>query len=148
MATGALFALIFCVPVVDTALSPTHHQKKTVVSHGNALFNEPPPSLREVSLAADAVVHGRVLGGSAKAGGFYQPEDSGIITLSRFKILEILQTYGGRPIDAKEITVVHDGGTIDRGDRLQQLEIDNYPQFELGGSTSCSYSGIQNTRLG
>jgi hypothetical protein len=82
--------------------------------------------------AADAVVFGRVLGGVPKEGGFFHRNGPGITTFYRFKVQEILATGADRFVDPSELTIVRDGGSIDRGSKVEKVEVANFPQFELG----------------
>ena len=108
-------------------------EKKPVeVSTGNTLFKAPPPTLREMALSADAVVFGRVLGGVSSDGGFYRKSDPGILTSYRFRVSEVLQSFGGHFVSSEELTVIRDGGAIDRGKKIEKLEILEFPQFEPG----------------
>jgi len=106
-------------------------QKPTVISYGNTYWKEPPPTLREMASGVDTVVYGRVLDATVKAVDFYHPSEPGIVTAHRLKINEILPRPIV-PVDPYEITVIQDGGTIDKGNRIEQREIANFPQLASG----------------
>jgi hypothetical protein len=117
---------------VGLAVAHSHQEKPTHVSIHNIYYNAPPPSLSEMERTADAVVFGRVLGGVSKDGGFFRKSDPGITTSYRFKVHEILAAQGNRAVDPNELTVLKDGGAIDRGNRIDKVVDADFPPFELG----------------
>lgn len=117
---------------VGLALAHSRQEKPTHVSIDNIYYNAPPPSLSEMEKTADAVVFGRVLGGVSKDGGFFRKSEPGITTSYRFKVHEVISAQGKRAVDPNELTVLRDGGSIDRGNRIDKVVDADFPPFELG----------------
>ena len=106
--------------------------KPVVTSITNTYFEGPPASPHDMALAADAVVVGRVLDGRSQDGGFRRPSEPGITTLYRFRVTEVLRQSRGSRIEPGVVTIVRDGGTIDRGDKIEKEEVEDHPQFTTG----------------
>jgi hypothetical protein len=89
----------------------------------------PPPTLREMSLAADAVVRARVVGS--------QPADrqngQRIQTAYQFKISDILHNYGDPIGDERNpLRVLRFGGDRERGGKIVRAYESRFPQFAVG----------------
>lgn len=125
----ALVALAFLPQ--NTASVTGALQKPTRLIIANVEFKAPPPSLDEMKWEAEAVVHGRVLDATPRDGDFYHNTLPGITTYHRFQVESVLWR-GPRPVRSDELLLIRDGGTMDRGDRFEKVEIDVFPQFEVG----------------
>jgi hypothetical protein len=86
----------------------------------------PKATLADTILAVDAVVRVRVLGSTVR-------DTKDLVTAYRLKVEEIIQAFGGRAVDASEITLLRDVGERDRGAYIERL-IENppFPPIELG----------------
>jgi hypothetical protein len=105
--------------------------KPTEVIFANPYFKEPPPSLAQMLQSAGAVLYGRIVGGASKDGGYYRKADRGITTFYRLKIHQVLKSADAHPVD-QEVTIARDGGSLDRGKKIERVEVTGFPQFEFG----------------
>jgi hypothetical protein len=95
-------------------------------------FIGPPDTLKEMILAADAVVYGRIL--AAAANDSVSPIGGALVrTAYRVKVNELLHTLGGHPIDTDHIVVLREGGDRDRGTHIERVVQENFPSFSVGG---------------
>jgi hypothetical protein len=117
---------------VGLALAYPQREKPTKVMVDSITYTSPPLSVPEMVRATDAVVFGRILGGVSQDIGYFRKGEPGITTSYRFHVYEVLATQGERSVDPNELTILRDGGSIDRGDRIDKVEDVDFPQFELG----------------
>lgn len=130
---AATLALAFLagnsIPPAGVAL---HSQKPTERFIVHTYSREPPPSLTEMKREAEAVVLGRIADATPKDGGFRRKSEPGITTYHRLTVKEVVQWSGRGEFDANELSIIRDGGILDRGNRIEELEVDDFPQFRVG----------------
>lgn len=54
------------------------------------------------------------------------------MTAYGFQILEVLHSFGGYNVDADRITVLKDGGDVDRGSYIERAVHEGFPECEPG----------------
>jgi hypothetical protein len=122
--------LMGCLPLlcIDTAAQKL---KPVVIDRIYTHYALPPPSLREMILAADAVVYGRIVAAepldttSPVGGVFFR-------TIYRLKVQEILHALGGRSIDIDQLDIRREGGDRDKGTHIARSVQEGFPAFNIG----------------
>lgn len=131
----AVTALVTLVPYSGFSPIAARQQPKPVDTETiYTYFKGPPASLSEMVSNADAVVIGKIAGQSVRDAdrGLQRGRGGRVSTLYRFRVSEILHALGGHPVDDKELTILRQGGTSDRGTYVQQVVQDGFPQFDNG----------------
>jgi hypothetical protein len=100
--------------------------KTAVVS---TYFKAPPNSLSEMVTTADAVIRVRATGTSTP---FPRGKWDRVMSAYRFRVLEIMHSFGGYNVDPEQITVLKDGGDLDRGAYIERVVHEGFPPFEPG----------------
>lgn len=94
--------------------------------YNNTYWKGPAATLSETILAVNAVVRGRVVGGT--------PRDTqkDVATAYRVKVEEIIHAGGGQPVNEPEITILRRIGERDRGAYVERTIEPDFPPLELG----------------
>ncbi len=125
--------ILLAAAPLAVSLTLARQEKRVETTWINTNFAAPPGTLRDMSIKADAVVRGRVLGGQPKDADLKGAPGGRPLTMYRIKVLEILSAFGGRSVPDSELTVVREGGDRDRGKVIERTIHAGFPQFTLGG---------------
>lgn len=122
----AVISLLVMLTTLTAVTRAKQSSKPIKEHHIGTYFKGPPDSLREMALDADAVVRGRLLGGSPN------DRNNEVFTAFKLKVDEILHAFGGRRVDPSEIVILRRTGDRDRGSYVERTVQENFPAFELG----------------
>jgi hypothetical protein len=98
----------------------------------NTHFKAPPHSLSEMLTQVDAVVRGRIIGGSPRDLNLGGRPGARVMTSYGFQVLEVLHVFGSFSIASDKISILREGGSRDRGPYVESVVQEGFPPFDVG----------------